>query len=526
MCQHPSPKNVLLLGGGAEGLLAEILKHPIGHVDYVETDARKIDLLAPFLEVDDERALQDPRVTTRHVDARHFVKTRHRRYDLVIARLPEPMSAQAARFYTDEFYGELRRAMTDRAVLCTTAAATPGSLTPAFAEYLASIRATLLRHFPFVTVGWGNPAHILVATAPGLTTTEPEELMRRYHQRSVESSFFHAMWFDGATDWLSDEKVRQRSAEIQAVVSADVSTDLRPSVYIQRLSLWESAAEGRDARVFESLRSIGLHEFAGGLVVVGVLVSLWSYGRGRFVGVRGAGRREENAAHWSSHTATVLSIGSTGLATMSLSLVWLFAFQNLYGYVYQRIGWIIALFMGGLVAGCAVAGRSLDAMARTRPGPDASDRSSLAADTNSRLSVDRATESRSWTWLVVVDVLIALLCLTVPLLLPALGRLQGRPVALGLVEVSISLMVIATGVLGGAAFAVASRLSAVTDPRPSAVAGSIVGADHAGACLGALLCGVLLVPVFGTIVAAYVLTLTKVSSAAIVLLAWWISRRA
>ena len=67
-------------------------------------------------------------------------------------------------FYTAEFYGELRGAMTDRAVLCMTAAATPGQLTEVSADYLASVRATILEHFPGVLVGWGNPAHVLAAT--------------------------------------------------------------------------------------------------------------------------------------------------------------------------------------------------------------------------------------------------------------------------------------------------------------------------------------------------------------------------
>ena len=53
MCQHPSPQNVLVLGGGAEGLLAGILRHPVKHVDYVEPDPRLIELIEPFLADED-----------------------------------------------------------------------------------------------------------------------------------------------------------------------------------------------------------------------------------------------------------------------------------------------------------------------------------------------------------------------------------------------------------------------------------------------------------------------------------------
>ncbi|UCE61533.1 MAG: hypothetical protein JSU63_07240, partial [Phycisphaerales bacterium] len=141
LCQHPSPRNVLVLGGGAEGLLVEILRHPIEHVDYIEPDPRLIELIRPYLSDADRAALTDPRVSIHGVDARYFVKTQSSRYDLVIARLPEPTSALCARLYTDEFYSELRGSMTPQSALCTTAVANPGRLSKPFAEYLASIRA-------------------------------------------------------------------------------------------------------------------------------------------------------------------------------------------------------------------------------------------------------------------------------------------------------------------------------------------------------------------------------------------------
>ena len=111
--------------------------------------------------------------------------------------------------------------------------------------------------------------------------------------------------------------------------------------------------------------------------------------------------------------------------------------------------------------------------------------------------------------------LLALLALVVPLLLPALGGQQSSPFAFALVEWCVSIMVAVTGVLGGAAFALAGRLQFEAIGRAGAAAGSVVGADHAGACLGALLCGILLVPVFGTAAAAFLLAGIKLSSAAL-----------
>ncbi len=476
MCEHPDSRRVLVLGGGAEGLIAEILLHPVEHVDYVEPDPRQIGLVEPYLAELDHQALADPRVTVHYADIRHYVKTQRDRFDLVIARLPEPTSALRARLYTAEFYGELRRAMTAQAVLCFTAAAMPTELSPLSREYLASLRATLLRHFPAVIVGWGDPAQVLVATQPGLLTTDPAELAARYARRGVASALFDPAWLAGATDWLAPEKLVRRAAELD--VAADprvgripVSTDLRPTLYLQRLALWE-AMTGK-SRVIAGLRSIRLGPLVAtfGAVIAATLI---------------AGRLRRRARDGWAAGAIAVSVGTTGFATMALSIVWLFAFQNLYGYVYQRIGWIIALFMAGLVLGCLLAPLALHAR-------------------------------RSWHGLIIVDMLLAALSLAVPFILSSLGSLPGSPTSFTLVEWSISILVIVTGVLGGAAFPLASDLQRQFTGQTGAAAGMIVSADHAGACLGALLCGILLVPVFGTATTAFLLAGIKLCSGGLVL---------
>ena len=498
LCQHPSPRNVLVLGGGAEGLLAEILRHPVAHVDCVEVDPVQIELLRPYLTEKDRKALRDPRVRVHHLDARYYVKMQRGRFDLVIARLPEPTSALRARLYTVEFFSELRRAMTPHGVVGMMATAAPGELSSASREYLASLRATLHRHFPHVVIGWGNPAQVLAATEAGLISTDPVELARRYSQRGVESKLFHPAWFDGATDWLEAGKLARRSADLDRAEVVRISTDLRPSIYMQRLVLWEAVTGGgvgpgrTPSRVLARLRSVGVPELVAVLAAV-IAVTLVVY-RLR----RGA------PAGW-ARGAVVVSVATTGFVTMALSIVWLFAFQSLYGYVYQRIGWIIALFMAGLVIGCLL-GQRVGVGSRLT----GSTRTSLSPPLGSL-----GSDCRLWRYLILVDVLLAVLAVAIPFLLPALGALQSGPGTFLLVESCVSIMVVLTGLLGGAAFPLAGRLQLQAGEHAGAAAGIVVGADHAGACLGALLCGILLVPVLGTAVAAYLLAGIKLASVAV-----------
>jgi hypothetical protein len=107
------------------------------------------------------------------------------------------------------------------------------------------------------------------------------------------------------------------------------------------------------------------------------------------------------------------------------------------------------------------------------------------------------------------------LALAAAFLLPALGALQTSRTALVVVEWVVLVMVALTGVCGGAAFALAGGLQVAVLGRADKAAGSIVGADNAGAASGAFLTGILLVPVFGIAVAAFLLVGLKLLSAAL-----------
>ena len=110
LLQHPNPKTILLLGGGIAGLLEEVLKQPgIRHIDYVEPDPDLIDLLTPHLLPATVRSLRHPRVRLVHQDPRIFMSRSRTRYDVVLMNSGDPITAQMNRFYTQEFYANVKQ---------------------------------------------------------------------------------------------------------------------------------------------------------------------------------------------------------------------------------------------------------------------------------------------------------------------------------------------------------------------------------------------------------------------------------
>ncbi|HZA33850.1 MAG TPA: methyltransferase domain-containing protein, partial [Vicinamibacterales bacterium] len=108
-------ENVLILGAGSGTDVAAALRHGAKHVDAVEIDPTIIRL---GRERHPDRPYQDPRVTVVNDDARHFLRTTRKRYDLVVFALIDSLTMQSSfsgvRLESYMFTEESFRAVRDR----------------------------------------------------------------------------------------------------------------------------------------------------------------------------------------------------------------------------------------------------------------------------------------------------------------------------------------------------------------------------------------------------------------------------
>jgi len=124
---HPEPANLLILSGGAGGMINEALKHPsIEAIEYAELDPLLLELIRKFSTPLTESELNDRRVKIQHVDGRLLLKKTKNKYDVIFVGIQEPSNLQANRFFTKEFFSLVKERLNKGGILVL---GLPGSLT-------------------------------------------------------------------------------------------------------------------------------------------------------------------------------------------------------------------------------------------------------------------------------------------------------------------------------------------------------------------------------------------------------------
>ena len=120
----PSPRQVLLLGGGDGLAVREILKHrTVQRVDLVDLDPEMTRIFStlPLLIKLNGGSLSDARVKIFNEDAQKFMERSERRYDAIIIDLPDPNNEGLGKLYSRSFYRLVARSLTATGVMVTQA---------------------------------------------------------------------------------------------------------------------------------------------------------------------------------------------------------------------------------------------------------------------------------------------------------------------------------------------------------------------------------------------------------------------
>jgi len=452
--QASGARRILLFGGLASGLPAELLRYPVDRIDLVEEDAQALERIRPFLPPESRAALADPRLRLLLQDGRGFLNRlpETARYDLVLALHGAPSSAASNRYFTRDFYAEVASHLTPEGVFCTQVSAASNYLGRTVGGYAGSIYHTLGLVFPHIAMVPGDPEVFCASPAGGRLSEDPDELERRYRsiplsEHQVPSGAFQTI--------LPGEEIAYARARLDES-PAELNTDERPVTYYLNMVLWGKFSASTLVDWLGRLRGLGAWPY---LLPPLLFVLLWLLRAGLEGFERPVMLRQ----------AALFALWSLGLVAMAAQLTLLFSYQSHVGLVFERIALLNGLFMTGLALGAGLGSR-ISALGR-----------SVAA-------------------LIAVLLLVAAAMFVLPWSLGTLGSERS-----GLQEVGFLALAAGVGLIAGVGFPLCVDLTHRARPEITRSSGITAAADNLGGSVGGLITGALLVPLLGVEVTSRVL---------------------
>lgn len=496
MAQKPDARQVLLIGGDPINDIPELLKYPLARLVYVELDDQIGHLLEPVVTEAYAQALCDPRLVQAHVDGPLYVKQYGRggglpAFDVILVDAAEPVTMTLNRFYTQEFYRDIRSILSPGGFLYTSVSASE-DLQGESAYLSASIYATLRKVFDRVLVTAGPENQFFAGTTESPIAFTSTELFRRSVGADITTLYFRPEYFFDA-DEISPEKLDFVRGRLAAIPVA-INTALRPVATFYHVMIWSRLSGSRLESLLARLAHMRPWWIAGALMAWGVVC----LGVGVVLGRRRLGAATLVSGF--SRSMLMLVMVTTGLCGIALELILLFIFQARLGYVYSKVGLIVAMFMFGLSLGAFGVPRLIRGGARMQ-----------------------------WRAMFGVEIFLIALAIAIPWLIAALSGCLESWLTWWL-EALIYGLIVVSGALVGAQFALVNER--LCHGAPAAPAGAAAGAnqglasaltntaDLVGAALGGLFVGVLLLPLFGIVAGCLLLAVLKITSLLCLWSAW------
>jgi spermidine synthase len=440
--QHPDPRRILMLGGGVGGSVSEALKYPVESVQYVELNPEVSSLASKYLPQADVRALQDPRVRTRHADGRQLLRMGEiQDVDVVLIALPDPYTAQINRYYTVDFFRRLNEVLTPDGVVALKITSGENYLSPRLAQFNASVLASVKSVFPHIVLVPGDRLFILASPSGDYLTDDSQTLARRLTERGIRTGYVDQYSLSAR---LYPERISFVSEALEHARGVRLNRDFRPISSYYDFVLWSSQFGSGLQQMLAALEQATVGRVLAALGAVVLLLAVFRFAIRRL--------------------RVPLVVGLLGFSGIVCELLLVFGFQILYGYVYHLIGVVVASFMLGLVAGTAFMNRLLSDLRR-----------------GARL-------------LAGVCVAMGGYAVLIPALLTAMesGATPGW-----LVVSAVLLATLGGGFLVGFAFPLANSLQLGSSAQAGQTAGLLYGADLLGACAGSLLFSIYFLPLLG-----------------------------
>jgi spermidine synthase len=318
---------VLVLGGGYESIIYELLKLPVKKIDYVEINPDLIHILQKHLPAELNNSLQNKKVNVIFTDPVKFLQSTHL-YNIILVGMPEPMSAQTNRFYTKEFFEKCANSLAEKGILAFKLQSSENIWTEQMTERNAGIYNAVKSSFRSVLVLPGV-VNIFIASNLKLSI-DTGFLISRFKERNLETRLV-------SPQYINYIYTNDRFSEIHNLLSGNfnyVNSDFHPVCYSTTISLWltkffpGSSFQDYLLRLINNLGTKAIYI----ILVLGIFLLV---------------RKSSSAKRF----VLVMAAGFIG---MILEIILILLYQNKNGILFRDIGLLIMAFMAGLSLGSYV----------------------------------------------------------------------------------------------------------------------------------------------------------------------------
>lgn len=305
MSQLDSAGNVLIVSGGVAGMLKELLKYPIDQIDYVEYNPYIVKLAGDF-----SKGLDNEKVRVFHMDPRQFIRESGEKYDAVILNIPEPSSLQANRYYTQSFFRDAKKILTEDGILSFTLLPYSNYLEEEKARVLSTVYSTVAEFFPHIRIIPGEKHYFLCSQRK-----YDQAITQQIQKKEINTRYVNR-------NYLNDMQLKMRGDQVQEKLdrNARPNKDFKPKAFFQHIQWWMDLFQ-------QQPWLIGL----GALIIGAILLVLMR-----------------------PMSSGMFAAGFTGASS---EVMLIFAFQILYGNIYHLAGIVFTVFMVGLFFGASYAGK-------------------------------------------------------------------------------------------------------------------------------------------------------------------------
>jgi len=464
---HPEPANLLILSGGAGGMINEALKHPsIEAIEYAELDPLLLNLLRKFPTPLTESELNDRRVKIKHIDGRLLLKQSKNTYDVIFVGIQEPSNLQSNRFYTKEFFSLVKERLNNGGILVL---GLPASLTYATQELRnlnSSIFNTLESVFTHIRVIPGDGRNLFLSSdSGGITQIDKIQILERLNQRNITADVMVPWHIEkklhhGWQDWFS--RFIEGSSE-------KINYDFTPLGVFYSIAHWNAVFAPSLRGIYSQLERMNVSSVVLAFVIVILL----------YYFLRPKNRQFPQAG-------IALSIITTGFAGMMFDLMIIFAFQSIYGYVFSWIGILVASFMAGAAIGAML--------------------------------ITTVLERINNYFKVFVKIEMAIICFAIAFPLVFLAASTYLSISEGFIFFKLLFLIVSfiSGFLTGSQFPLANTLYLKKSSSLSQTAGLLYASDLLGGWFAGIVGAVVLLPVLGLTGACITVALLKLTSFTVV----------